>query len=106
MPKPGLRARGGLRMSRTRCTLILALAALAAVVPSTVHAAGSPGGHLAITEVAGDDATSTIVVSGHDFGPAGKLEVTLGEIGDVTPLCTAALAGSPQTITCDFSGAG
>src|SRR5688572_29528280 len=93
-------------MTRARCTLILALAALAAGVPSTIQAAGSPGGHLGITEVAVNDATSTIVISGHDFGPAGKLEVSLGEIGDVTPLCTAALAASPQTITCDFSGAG
>ena len=89
-----------------RLAVAAAVLVTLAAIPAVVHAAGSPGGHLGITEVAVDDATSTIVITGHDFGPAAKLKVSLGEIGDVTPLCTAQLASSPQTITCDFTSAG
>lgn len=71
----------------------------------SVRAAGSPGGHLAITQVEVDTATAEIVIRGHDFGHGSGFKVTLGEIGDITALCTLQ-ASPPQAITCDFSGVG
>src|SRR5262245_24419480 len=91
---------------KKRFAVAAALLVTLAAIPAVVHAAGSPGGHLAVTEVAVHDATSTVVITGHDFGTSARLKVSLGEIGDVTPLCTAALGTSPQTISCDFSSAG
>jgi len=91
---------------KKRFAVAAAVLVTLAAIPAVVHAAGSPGGHLGITEVAVDDATSTVVITGHDFGSAAKLKVSLGEIGDVTPLCTPQLLTTPQTISCDFSSAG
>ena len=92
-------------MPKTRLRFAAALITVVAL-PGATFAAGSPGGHLGITEVAVDDATSTIVITGHDFGSAAKLKVSLGEIGEVTPLCTPQLLTTPQTISCDFTSAG
>lgn len=86
-------------------TAIGACVALSCGMVATARAGDSPGGHLVITQVAVDTAAAKIVIRGHDFGHGNGLKVTLGEIGDVTPLCTLQ-ASPPQSITCDFSGVG
>ena len=68
-------------------------------------AAHGPGGHLEITEVAVDAGAETITITGDDFDFGHRLKVVLGEIGDITALCTPNFS-SPQTIVCDFSTTG
>jgi Collagen triple helix repeat (20 copies) len=80
----------------------LALWTLACLLAAAPAIAAGPGRHLEITEVAVDFGTSTIAITGQDFDFGGGLTVSLGEIGDVTALCTADFT-PPQTITCDFS---
>lgn len=93
-------------MPTGRLRLPLLLMLVAAATTRLAAAAGSPGGHLGITEVHVDKAAETLLILGHDFGPAGRLRVELGEIGDITPLCSAQLTATPQRISCDFSGSG
>jgi len=69
-------------------------------------AAGPPGDHLNITEVFVDSDAGTILILGEDFDFGGALQVTLGEIGDITSDCTEDLVSDPQTITCDLSSNG
>jgi hypothetical protein len=61
-----------------------------------------PGQHLNITEVAIDNDSHTITITGTDldFGP-GPLSVTLGEIGEISGLCLAS-APTSTTIVCVF----
>lgn len=90
-----------------RSSLATALAVLAPLGLAPVPAlAAGPGGHLEITEVAVDAAAETITISGRDLDFGGPLAVELGELGDVTPLCSASFAPPPQTIVCDFSATG
>ena len=65
-----------------------------------------PGQHLNITEVAIDNDSHTITITGTDldFGP-GPLSVTLGEIGEISGLCLAS-APTSTTIVCVFPGPG
>src|SRR5687768_6048186 len=60
---------------------------------------------LTITEVTIDDAASRIVVAGRDFGSGKRLRVILGEIGDVSRICSLQ-ATSPPAVVCDFSRVG
>ncbi|HEV8629235.1 MAG TPA: hypothetical protein VGV61_02890, partial [Thermoanaerobaculia bacterium] len=84
---------------------VLVAAACAALAVPQVAAATPPGGHLAITEVSVDTATSTIVIRGTDLGFGPRFSVSLGQLGSITPLCTRQLA-PPQSITCDFTAVG
>jgi hypothetical protein len=71
-------------------------------VVSTVARAQAP---LTINEVKVDTVAARIVVTGHDFGSGKGLQVSLGEIGDITRAC-ALQPTSPQTVVCDFSRVG
>ena len=67
---------------------------------------GRPKTQLRITEVSVDFNAQIIKITGSDFdfGP-GPLRVSLGELGDISALCTDGLT-SPQFISCDFSAGG
>lgn len=62
-----------------------------------------PGGHLRITEVFVDFSSDTITITGEDFDFGGPLEITLGEVGDISADCTELDA---QTISCNLSASG
>ena len=46
-----------------------------------------------------------VLVDGLDLAP-GPLLVTLGDLGDITILCTEDLLATPPTVVCDFSSGG
>ena len=46
-----------------------------------------------------------VLVDGLDLAP-GPLLVTLGDLGDITSLCTEDLLATPPTVVCDFSSGG
>jgi hypothetical protein len=82
---------------------LILVPALAAVPLGAATA--PPSAHLDIIEVSVDFDASTVVIRGRDLGFGGSPRVSLGTLGDVTPLCTPQLT-PPETITCDFSVAG
>jgi hypothetical protein len=73
--------------------------------PALAGGAAGPGGHLVITEVAVDADAETITITGRDLDFGAPLKVVLGELGDITALCTPDFT-PPQTIVCDFSATG
>jgi len=65
-------------------------------------AADEPGGNVRITEVYVDFDAEVINITGEDFDFGNNLQVTLGEIGDITDLCLPDF-NIPHQIQCDFS---
>ena len=92
-------------MRRSRSATLFGVLAVLPLAATPLLASG-PGRHLEITEVAVDAAAETITITGRDFDFGAPLVVELGELGAVTPLCTASFAPPPQTIVCDFSSTG
>ena len=98
-------------MSRRSLSRSVGLVVFALGVPSASGLAASSSTetlfnkHVLITEVAVDSAAETITITGRDFDFGGAPRVKLGEIGEVSSLCSASY-GSPDTVVCDFSGAG
>lgn len=62
-----------------------------------------PGQHLNITEVIADCENHTLLIRGEDFDFGHYLEVTLGELGDISSYCEEDLESDPQTISCDLN---
>jgi hypothetical protein len=77
----------------------------AGVALSIVVSTAAAAPPLDITEVRVDSASSRIVITGAGFGSASTLAVTLGEIGEITRLCSPQ-ATTPETVTCDFARVG
>ena len=69
--------------------------------------AGSAKQVVVITEAAVDFGIEDILllVEGLDLAP-GPLQVNLGDLGDITSLCTQDLVATPPAVTCDFSSSG
>ena len=66
---------------------------------------GTKRGPLTVTEVFVDFNAETIEITGTGFDCGELLTVELGELGDISSLCTADFT-PPQLISCDFSAGG
>lgn len=87
-------------MTRFR-TAIGFLCLAVTIVDGARAARGGPS----ISQVDIDTARARIVIAGRGFGDGEGLRITLGEIGDISPLCSLD-ATIADRITCDFSTVG
>jgi len=86
----------------------LLIGALILTSPTLALSAGGSysAPELRITEAYGDEETAQLVILGAEFGDGSRLKVLLGELGEITDLCTLDTNEDPSAIICDFSADG